>query len=224
MEAYERGSGRPRKDGLVRDKDGNLRDPEGFVIEDPSTYVPPQDVASANEEAADSSELDALREQLAQMQEQINQANPQVAQPNGKWNVNYRAKHLRVHGGVEVAHQPGFRPPPPSSIKMYVAEDGTYTDHIEQPMMAKMKYDSQGNPQMGEDGMPVFTRYPIAKAAKIVNGEPVLTPEYKHWLHVRSSGGRINSTVMSDIAAGKGLPSGASAPAMSDGIPVTLDE
>jgi hypothetical protein len=53
-------------------------------------------------------------------------------EPLGEYRRNYRGEAaLRVHGGVEVEHQAGFVPLPPSWITMYEGAEGSTTDDIE---------------------------------------------------------------------------------------------
>lgn len=64
--------------------------------------------------------------------------------PSGHYRRNYEAeKALQVHGGVEVAHEPGFVPLPPSYIPRYKDAKGGKTDHI-----MEAQRDSQGNPEL----------------------------------------------------------------------------
>lgn len=63
-------------------------------------------------------------------------------QPQGDYRRNYAAEPaLRVFGGVEVAHEPGFEPLPPSFIQRYVADAGGKTDD---PALAT--WDETGKP------------------------------------------------------------------------------
>jgi len=225
MEAYERGSGRPRKDGLVRDKEGNLRDPEGLITteEDWAQLVAekfaaqerdiPEDEpevpnVSASVSADDSVVADLVAE-VRRLREQVESQTPARDRPSGKWEYDYQKQaHLRVMGGLEVEHPKGFRPKPPSGIPMYVATDGGTTDHITPPVKKYIKYDQTGaNPLKDEHGQTQYTEINVACGAAVdAEGEPILTDEYKLWLHVKGKGGRLNSTVLSDISAGKGLP------------------
>jgi hypothetical protein len=48
--------------------------------------------------------------------------------PRGEYQRNYRQEEaLRVYGGVEVEHEPGWEPLPPSWIPMYQTADGRTT-------------------------------------------------------------------------------------------------
>jgi len=63
-------------------------------------------------------------------------------QPQGDYRRNYAAEPaLRVFGGVEVAHEAGFEPLPPSFIQRYVADAGGKTDD---PALAT--WDETGKP------------------------------------------------------------------------------
>jgi len=172
--------------------------------------------ASANEEP---SIVEGLVEEVRKLREQVLAQQPREDRPDGKWNYIYKNQsHLRVMGGLEVENPPGWEPFPPSGIPRYVAVGGGTTDHIEAPLKTFPKFDAVGNPLLGDDGMPVYTEVPIAKAAeKDADGKPVKTEEYKLWLHMRAKGKRLGSDVMSDIAAGKGLPAGA---VIADGITI----
>lgn len=208
----KRGPGRPRKDGKVRDDEGNLVDPATLERDIPEEEPESPDVTavqSANagaSAAANNDVIEEMRRELAALRAQVGEL-PKRAVPDGTWNVNYKAEHLRVHGGVEVQHPPGFRPLPPSSIPRYKAVGGGTTDHIDAPVMRYPKTNEFGQPVLGDDGNQLFTEVPIGKAAqKDERGQPVLTDEYKYWLFVRQTGDRLEGNVMSDIAMGKGIP------------------
>lgn len=194
--------GRPSKDEY--DENGNLK--------------PTPTVKEANAVAVASqmgSELDEMRAQMEEMRRLLEANVPEAPlKPDGRWRVNYDRKSNRVHGGKEVEHPPGFRPNPPSTIPMYVAEGGGTTDHLEVPYQEYPEVDNFGNPVIDEKtGEPKVVKAPRGKrAARDSKGEPILTEEYKLWLHVRSTGDRLEGSVMSDIAAGKGLPQGSSFP------------
>jgi len=181
--------------------------------------------AKKAEEKVEAPEPTQAEVAMAQMQRQIEALTKQVGgivpdKPamDGTWNRNYDAKELRVHGGTEVRHAPGFRPDPPSSISKYVAKLGGTTDHLEVPFQDFYQFDAIGNPIMDEEtGEQKVTRAPRGKAALLdEDGKPVLTDEYKYWLSVRQTGARLEGDVMTDIAAGKGLPQDAVFP---DGAP-----
>jgi hypothetical protein len=58
---------------------------------------------------------------------------PGQAPPSGDYNRNYHAEPaLRVYGGVEVAHEPGWEPHPPSWLPMWQSKDGGKTSLQEQ--------------------------------------------------------------------------------------------
>lgn len=62
--------------------------------------------------------------------------------PVGDYRRNYRAEPaLRVFGGVEVEHEQGFVPLPPSWIARYKTPDGGTTDQIEDAA-----FDAQSQP------------------------------------------------------------------------------
>jgi|15BtaG_2_1085339.scaffolds.fasta_scaffold01181_8 hypothetical protein len=230
MEAYKRGSGRPRKDGLVRDAEGNLRDPGGHITTEEkwATRAPEENEAAA-EPTSNDAVIQEMAAELRRLREQVESQAPQQDKITGKWDYHYKNQpHLRVFGGLEVDHQPGFMPHPPSGIPMYEAVGGGTTDHLEAPVKKYMKMDGMGNPQLGEDGQAQHTEVPVAKAAtRDANGDPILTHEYKVWLHLKARGKRLDSNAMSDIAAGKGLPAGSVASQEVEfndaGVPVTSD-
>jgi len=193
MTETKRPPGRPKLEAY--DKEGNLKPLE----KDESVDLTP---VSAMEE---------MQAQLKVLQAQVDRANPKARAPDGKWITNYDAKHMRVHGGVEVRQDWSNEPPhPPASIPMYVAEGGGTTDHLEIAYQEYYKFDTVGNPVMNEDGTQQFVKAPRSKRAlRDVEGNPVMTEEYKYWIHIRQTGDRLDGDVMSDIAAGKGLPEGA---------------
>lgn len=196
-EAVKRPRGRPKKSEY---KDGEL---QALVPEVPENEM-------YNEPEADDA-LGELKKEIALLREEVGKSTPAKKVPDGVWRRDYDAKHMRVHGGVEVRHAAGFRPSPPSSIPMYVAKGGGTTDHIEVPYQDYYEFDTIGNPVIDEEtGEQKRTRAPRGKAAmRDEDGNPVLTDEYKLWIAVRSTGERLDGNVMSDIAAGKGIPAGA---------------
>lgn len=98
-------------------------------------------------------------------------------EPLGHYARNYKAEpSLRVTGGLEVEHDRGFRPLPPSYIHRYVRNDGAgATDYEEEARVNR-------------------------------NGELEMTPEYKHWLDLQMEGSRLSGKVRSDIQAGSFQP------------------
>jgi len=80
---------------------------------------------------ADPSQAEGLAKVLAQDPNarallQQGQASPNA--PSGHYHRNYAGEAaLRVMGGVEIAHDPGFEPLPPSYMSMYLGEDETKT-------------------------------------------------------------------------------------------------
>ena len=66
---------------------------------------------------------------------------PGQGAPSGDYKRDYHTESaLRVYGGVEVAHEPGFEPLPPSWLPMYESTDGGKTSSKEQAAL-----DAQGN-------------------------------------------------------------------------------
>lgn len=131
----------------------------------------------------------------------------------GVWRRNYDAEEaLRVHGGVEVRHAPGFVPLPPSYIKRYLTADGKKTDY-DKPHVQKMKKsiplkDDSGKIIVNEEGNQVWREELVdvvvdPGAARNPDGSPKMTPEYKLWLDTRLAGKRLGSTVRNDIIADK---------------------
>ena len=56
--------------------------------------------------------------------------------PKGEYSRNYRQEEaLRVYGGVEVEHEPGWEPLPPSWLPMFVMADGQTTSDREHAML-----------------------------------------------------------------------------------------
>lgn len=98
--------------------------------------------------------------------------------PSGDYRRNYGAEPaLKVFGGVEVEHDPGFEPLPPSYLTKFVAKDADVG-----------KTDDQALAAVGEDG------------------RPIKTEEYKHFLDVRRDGGHLDGKVRYDIAADNFTP------------------
>ena len=101
-----------------------------------------------------------------------------VVMPSEDYSRNYQAEPaLRVYGGVEVEHDQDFRANPPSYVTMYVAEDE-----------AVGKCDQ------------------VDQAKKDPDGKPILTDEYKKFLHERKNGGRLDGKVRFDIATDNFTP------------------
>jgi hypothetical protein len=67
---------------------------------------------------------------------------PGQAPPSGEYHRDYGSEPaLRVYGGVEVAHEPGWEPAPPSWLPMYESTDGGKTSSKEQAAVdAQGKY------------------------------------------------------------------------------------
>lgn len=62
--------------------------------------------------------------------------------PKGEYSRNYRQEEaLRVYGGVEVEHEPGWEPLPPSWIPMFMSNDGQTTSNKKDAML-----DNKGAP------------------------------------------------------------------------------
>lgn len=106
--------------------------------------------------------------------------------PSGFYNREFnRESHLHVTGGLEVRHpvdkETGStkRPLPPGYIKRYVATDGTSTDYRD------------------ESERPPGSTVPVA--ARATDGGPSLTDEYKKWIDLQMEGGRMDSSVRSDL-------------------------
>lgn len=206
----KRGPGRPRKTDY--DEKGNLKPME--------RDIPEEEPEVANEVASQSAGLDleALKAELrAELLKEVRTSAPAQKGPDGVWRRNYREEHLLVHGGVEVEHPNGFRPLPPSGIPMYEAVGGGTTNNLEQIYRFLPAFDELGHVKMDDNGEPVGKKIPTGKVAKRDEaGNPVLTNEYKVWLHVRNQGGRLGSNVMSDMRAGRGIALN------EEGVPVTV--
>lgn len=244
MDTLERrGKGRPRKDEYLLDKDGNhVFDEKGKKILKAAVPemrdIPEDEPEVPNQVASQSADNDAVRalvEEVRTLRAQVEAQAPHREQATGTWDYDYsRQSHLRVMGGLEVNH-PEFTsgeklPLPPSGIPRYKAKGGGTTDHIEAPTKKFIKYDATGaNPLLDEHGQPQFTEVPVAKAAELdAAGNPILTDEYKFWLHEKARGRRLSGNAMTDIAAGKGVPDGAVVQSDvligDNGIPVTNDD
>jgi len=67
--------------------------------------------------------------------------------PDGTYKRNYRGEEaLRVYGGVEVEHPPGFEPSPPSWLPMYYSKNGGTTY-----LKDKAVKNEDGTPQKTEE-------------------------------------------------------------------------
>jgi len=117
---------------------------------------------------------------------------PQQAMANLERNYAGEAA-LRVTGGLEVEHPANFRALPPEFIKRYEAEGGGKTDYID-GLMGK-----------DADGNEVQMRAP---ARRDLEGHPVLTASYAHWLLLKSQGKRISGKVATDMAHDKFVDEG----------------
>lgn len=227
-----RGRGRPSKDQYILDESGEyLLDTEGNKQLKPILTEEDQEIP--NTSPAVSSNPDVVQDlvdEVRRLRQQVQDQAPGKETISGKWDYDYsKQQHLRVHGGLEVSHPPGFLPAPPGRISMYKTEDGGTTNDLVTPIKKYLKFDGTGaNPLLGEDGQPLYTNVPIGKAAaRGEDGKPILTDEYKFWLHKKARGERLDSNVLSDISAGKGLPGGAIADSSvsfgDNGIPLTSD-
>lgn len=228
----KRGPGRPRNDEY--DEAGKLRDPEEIMRDIPEDEPEdePDEVPNIEAAASANTDMQALRAELAELRKQVEQNTPRKQAPDGVWRHNPRAPHMLVHGGPEVEHHewgPGKgRPLPPSAIPMYEAVGGGTTNTLEQQYRFLPEFDELGHVKTDEKGEEVGKHIPVGKAAKRdAEGNPVLTTEYKVWLHVKNRGDRLGSNVMSDIAAGKGIPKDAKLSKEIEfdaaGIPVTVE-
>ena len=186
-----------------------------------------EEAMAEDQEAADSASQDVpqdLREELKAelLKELRTELRPAQAVPDGEWVRDYaKEAHLRVMGGVEVRHPKGFRPRPPSGLPMYHSTEGAYTDSVDPVFRTHYRSDANGNPVVDDQGRPQGTQVMVTPGAKKdENGKPILTEEYKQWLFVRLRGDRLDSTVMSDIRSGKGIPQGA----VVDGDPIQTDD
>ena len=98
--------------------------------------------------------------------------------PSGHYQRNYRGEPaLRVYGGVEVEHEPGFEPLPPGYLTKFVAED-TEIGKTDDPKLAALD----------------------------AAGKPVKTEEYKSHLDAKANGKRLGGNVRFDIEAGDFTP------------------
>ena len=98
--------------------------------------------------------------------------------PSGHYQRNYHAEPaLKVYGGVEVEHPPGFEPLPPGYLTKFVARDAEMgkTDHVG---LAKLD----------------------------TAGKPVKTEEYKAFLDAKAAGKRLGGNVRFDIEADQFAP------------------
>lgn len=136
---------------------------------------------------------------------------PGQGRPSGEWTRDYDAPELRVFGGTEVRHPPGFEALPPSYIPRYVRADGRGTTDHAKPLIQKRKQQVpilvDGKPAVNAEGSPLFEEELVdvivdPGAALDERGRPVKTDAYKHWIDVRVTGGRLDGEVRSQIAAG----------------------
>jgi hypothetical protein len=98
--------------------------------------------------------------------------------PSGHYQRNYRSEPaLRVYGGVEVEHEPGYEPLPPGYLTKFVAEDAE-TGKTDDPRLAKLD----------------------------AAGKPVKTEEYKSHLDAKANGKRLGGNVRFDIEADQFTP------------------
>ena len=122
-----------------------------------------------------------------------------VGAPVGDYHRNYEGEaHLRVFGGIEVGHPPGFAPLPPSYITKYEAVNGGETNH--------------------EVGQATTIGLPDQEPRRDERGRAVKTQMYKFWLDKQMKGERLDSNVQSDMAAGVFKTDGPS-PFAADGTP-----
>jgi len=106
-----------------------------------------------------------------------------VGEPVGEYRRNYQGEeHLRVHGGVEVAHGPSFVPLPPSYVTKYEAKNGRQTDY------------EPG----GADAVQMGALEPLLDDG----GRPIKTEMYRFFLDQQVKGERLDGNVRSDMAAG----------------------
>ena len=98
--------------------------------------------------------------------------------PSGHYERDYHAEPaLRVYGGVEVEHPPGFEPNPPGYIPKFIALD----------------------PEAGTCDDPALAKLDDA-------GKPVKTEGYKSHLDRRNLGKRLDGNVRFDIEADQFTP------------------
>ena len=98
--------------------------------------------------------------------------------PSGHYQRNYRSEPaLRVYGGVEVEHEPGFETLPPGYLTKFVAADA----------------------EIGKTDDPKLAKLDAA-------GEPVKTDEYKQFLDFKNLGKRMGGNVRFDIEADQFTP------------------
>lgn len=150
--------------------------------------------------------------------------------PSGEGAPNYDRPELRVMGGTEVRHPPGFQRLPPSFIKRYMRADGSKTDYESQ----KIDRITKSVPARGEDGkivinadgLQVFEDQTVdvvrdPGAMKDAHGRPVKTEEYKLWLDATEHGGRYNgeaTTLVDQRLSTDGRPA---VQLNADGAPLT---
>lgn len=118
--------------------------------------------------------------------------------PLGEWNRDYdNEKALKVYGGIEVRHAPGFCPKPPGYISMYVAPSGRTTNHVDDVF-------TPGGVKMHEG------------ALKDKKGNPLKSMRYKQWIDKAVTGQKLDGNVRFDIIAEENNM--AQMPANLDGI------
>ena len=106
-----------------------------------------------------------------------------VGEPVGEYRRNYQGEeHLRVHGGVEVAHDQDFVPLPPSYVTKYEAKNGQQTDY--------------------EPGEAVAVKMDALEPLLDDGGRPIKTEMYRFYLDQQVKGERLDGNVRSDMAAG----------------------
>jgi hypothetical protein len=150
--------------------------------------------------------------------------------PSGEGEPNYDRPELRVMGGVEVRHAPGFQRLPPSYIKRYLRADGSKTDYaapkIDRITKSVPARAEDGKVVINADGLQVFEDQTVdvvkdPGAAKDAKGRPIKTDEYKQWLDATEHGGRYNgdaTTLVDQQMATDGTPA---VRLNDDGAPVT---
>ena len=106
-----------------------------------------------------------------------------VGAPVGEYQRSYHGEeHLRVHGGVEVAHENGFVPLPPAYITKYEAKNGQQTNY--------------------EPGQAAAVRMDALEPLLDDGGRPIKTEQYRFFLDRLVKGERLDGNVRSDMAAG----------------------
>lgn len=209
MTELKRQRGRPRKDEY--DEKGNLM---------------PPDPEAGDADSASQDVMAEMVDQMASLQAQVKALTPAIDVPDGTWNRNYEAEpHLKVMGGVEVKHPPEFRPAPPAGVPKFVSIDGGVTDYESDQFRVHYLTDQFGNPDLEEDGSQKVRKVLIHRGAKMLGGEPVLTEDYKLWLHTKLKGGRLNSTVINEMKSGtfSGQTDRDPLPLDPQGVPVTVE-